>query len=288
SPLPSSPFPTPLLSIAGGSRWDAATDRSGGGETMGTLGMAIYTVGYWIRPGHRSPRLPPPGRLPLPRRTMQLPPTSSRDWHGMWVCAVCHAHMQIWTDDKAQQALLVVLVSDWHGDANSIRVGTGTNIRDDSLVHVAKSNPSGKVLPTIIGDNVTGGLVCQCVILISVCPGSINVYFDSGYEEDIPGSSQKKRAFISQSATDYCNLAQAHAVENAKPFDEVEFEKVLRKKFARRDEENDSMLGVVREVPPELILPDNIPLTNLPSLLNRFRSGGMVNLLRWTGVERNV
>ncbi|URD90682.1 bacterial transferase hexapeptide domain containing protein [Musa troglodytarum] len=169
------------------------------------------------------------------------------------------------------------------GDANSIRVGTGTNIRDDSLVHVAKSNPSGKVLPTIIGDNV-----CQCVILISVCPGSINVYFDSGYEEDIPGSSQKKRAFISQSATDYCNLAQAHAVENAKPFDEVEFEKVLRKKFARRDEENDSMLGVVREVPPELILPDNIPLTNLPSLLNRFRSGGMVNLLRWTGVERNV
>ncbi|URD90681.1 bacterial transferase hexapeptide domain containing protein, partial [Musa troglodytarum] len=159
-------------------------------------------------------------------------------------------------------------------DANSIRVGTGTNIRDDSLVHVAKSNPSGKV--------------CQCVILISVCPGSINVYFDSGYEEDIPGSSQKKRAFISQSATDYCNLAQAHAVENAKPFDEVEFEKVLRKKFARRDEENDSMLGVVREVPPELILPDNIPLTNLPSLLNRFRSGGMVNLLRWTGVERNV
>lgn len=40
---------------------------------------------------------------------------------------------------------------------NSIRVGSGTNIQDNSLVHVAKSNLSGKVLPTIIGDNVTIG-----------------------------------------------------------------------------------------------------------------------------------
>lgn len=43
------------------------------------------------------------------------------------------------------------------GDVNSISVGTGTNIQDNSLVHVAKSNLSGKVLPTIIGDNVTIG-----------------------------------------------------------------------------------------------------------------------------------
>lgn len=40
---------------------------------------------------------------------------------------------------------------------NSISVGSGTNIQDNSLVHVAKSNLSGKVLPTIIGDNVTVG-----------------------------------------------------------------------------------------------------------------------------------
>ena len=33
---------------------------------------------------------------------------------------------------------------------------------------------------------------------------------------------------------------------------------MLRKKFARRDEEYDSMIGVVRETPPELVLPDNI------------------------------
>ena len=40
---------------------------------------------------------------------------------------------------------------------NNIRVGSGTNIQDNSLVHVAKSNLAGKVLPTIIGDNVTVG-----------------------------------------------------------------------------------------------------------------------------------
>lgn len=45
------------------------------------------------------------------------------------------------------------------GDVNSISIGSGTNIQDNSLVHVAKSNLSGKVLPTVIGDNVTvGGL----------------------------------------------------------------------------------------------------------------------------------
>lgn len=65
-------------------------------------------------------------------------------------------------------------------------------------------------------------------------------------------------AFIAQSATNYVNLAQVHAAENVKSFDEIEFEKVLRKKFANKDEEYDSMLGVVRETPPELILPDNV------------------------------
>lgn len=65
-------------------------------------------------------------------------------------------------------------------------------------------------------------------------------------------------SFISQSAINYSNLAQVHAAENGKSFEEIEFEKVLRKKFARKDEEYDSMLGVVREIPPELILPDNV------------------------------
>lgn len=71
--------------------------------------------------------------------------------------------------------------------------------------------------------------------------------------------TEEEMAFIVQSAANYANLAQVHAAENAKSFDEIEFEKVVRKKFARRDEEYDSLLGgVVRETPPELILPDNI------------------------------
>ncbi|CAI9786580.1 unnamed protein product [Fraxinus pennsylvanica] len=59
-------------------------------------------------------------------------------------------------------------------------------------------------------------------------------------------------------ALNYTNLAKVHAAENAKSFDEIELEKMLRKKFARCDEEYDSMIGVVRETPPEFILPDNI------------------------------
>lgn len=59
-------------------------------------------------------------------------------------------------------------------------------------------------------------------------------------------------AFIAQSAANYSELAKAHAAENAKPFEKVEFEKVLRKKFAHQDEEYDSMIGATRDAPPEL------------------------------------
>lgn len=51
----------------------------------------------------------------------------------------------------------IELTTNSAGDANSISVGAGTNIQDNALVHVAKSNLSGKVLPTVIGDNVTVG-----------------------------------------------------------------------------------------------------------------------------------
>ncbi|GER27968.1 gamma carbonic anhydrase 1, partial [Striga asiatica] len=59
-------------------------------------------------------------------------------------------------------------------------------------------------------------------------------------------------AFISQSATNYASLAQAHTSENAKEFDKVEFEKVLRKKLSGVDEAYGSLLGAVRESQPEL------------------------------------
>lgn len=70
--------------------------------------------------------------------------------------------------------------------------------------------------------------------------------------------NDKEIEFFSESAISYSNLAQAHAAENAKPLNAIEFEKVLRKKSAQKDEEYDSMLGIVRETPPELVLPNNI------------------------------
>ncbi|MBA0793782.1 hypothetical protein Gohar_018166, partial [Gossypium harknessii] len=174
-------------------------------------------------------------------------------------------------------------------DVNSISIGSGTNIQDNSLVHVAKSNLSGKVLPTIIGSNVTVGhsaVLHGCTVEDEAFVGMGATLLDGVYVEkhamvaagalvrqntripcgEVWGGNpakflrkltEEEMAFISQSALNYSNLAQVHAAENAKSFDEIEFEKMLRKKFARRDEEYDSMLGVVRETPPELILPDN-------------------------------
>lgn len=176
------------------------------------------------------------------------------------------------------------------GDVNSISVGSGTNIQDNSLVHVAKSNLAGKVLPTIIGDNVTvghsavlhgctvddeafvgmGATLLDGVVVEKhsmVAAGSLvrqNTRIPSGQvwggnpAKFLRNLTEEEIAFIAQSATNYINLARVHAGENDKSFDEIEFEKVLRKKFARKDEEYDSMIGVVRETPQELILPDNV------------------------------
>lgn len=176
------------------------------------------------------------------------------------------------------------------GDVNSISVGSGTNIQDNSLVHVAKSNLSGKVLPTIIGDNVTIGhsaVLHGCTVEDESFVGMGATLLDGVFVEKhamvaagalvrqntrIPAGevwggnpakflrklTDEEIAFFSKAATNYVNLSQIHAAENAKSFEEIEFEKALRKKFANKDEEYDSMLGVVRELPPELILPDNI------------------------------
>ncbi|KAA3474388.1 gamma carbonic anhydrase 1, mitochondrial-like [Gossypium australe] len=176
------------------------------------------------------------------------------------------------------------------GDVNSISIGSGTNIQDNSLVHVAKSNLSGKVLPMIIGSNVTVGhsaVLHGCTVEDEAFVGMGATLLDGVYVEkhamvaagalvrqntripcgEVWGGNpakflrkltEEEMTFISQSALNYTNLAQVHAAENAKSFDEIELETMLRKKFARRDEEYDSMLGVVRETPPELILPDNI------------------------------
>ncbi|KAK9216722.1 hypothetical protein WN944_008732 [Citrus x changshan-huyou] len=278
---------------------------------MGTLGRAVYTVGFWIREtGQALDRL---GCRLQGNYYFQEQLSRHRTLMNIFDKAPA-------VDKDAFVAPSASIIGDvqvgrgssiWYGcvlrgilDSSSLPFGPlnrkfrfidgnslgGTNIQDNSLVHVAKSNLSGKVLPTTIGDNVTVGhsaVLHGCTVedeafvgmgatLLDgvvverhgmVAAGSLvrqNTRIPSG---EVWGGNPAKFlrkltdeeiAFISQSATNYSNLAQVHAAENAKSFDEIEFEKVLRKKFARRDEEYDSMLGVVRETPQEIIVPDSI------------------------------
>ncbi|CAA7397738.1 unnamed protein product [Spirodela intermedia] len=262
---------------------------------MGTLGKAIYTVGFWIREtGQAIDRL------------------GSRLQGSYYFQEQLSRHRTLMNifdkvpnvDKEAFVAPSASVIGDvqvgrgssiWYGcvlrgDVNSIRVGSGTNIQDNSLVHVAKSNLAGKVLPTIIGDNVTvghGATLHGCIVEDEAFVGMGAVLLDGVVVEKngmvaagalvrqntrIPTGevwggnparflrrlTEEELAFIAQSAANYGNLAQVHAAENVKGFEEIELEKALRKKFARRDEEYDSMLGVVREVPPQLILPDSV------------------------------
>ncbi|KAG2303323.1 hypothetical protein Bca52824_031974 [Brassica carinata] len=54
--------------------------------------------------------------------------------------------------------------------------------------------------------------------------------------------------FFPEVSDNYSNLAKAHAAENAKPLNAIEFEKGLRKRYAQKDEEYDSMLGIVEYI----------------------------------------
>ncbi|KAH9663092.1 gamma carbonic anhydrase 1 [Citrus sinensis] len=256
---------------------------------MGTLGKAIYSVGFWIRETGQA----------LDRLGCRL--------QGNYYFQEQRTHRTLMNIfDKAPvvnkdvflapSASIIGDVQVGRGDVNSISIGSGTNIQDNSLVHVAKSNLAGKVLPTIIGDNVTVGhsaVLHGCTVEDEAFVGMGATLLDGVYVEkhamvaagalvrqntkipcgEVWGGNparflrkltEEEMAFISQSAINYSNLARVHAAENAKSFDEIEFEKLLRKKFARRDEEYDSMLGVVRETPAELILPDNVMQDKVP------------------------
>ncbi|KAL5713583.1 Gamma carbonic anhydrase 2 [Ranunculus cassubicifolius] len=262
---------------------------------MGTLGKAIYTVGFWIREtGQAMDRVGS-----LLQGSYYLKEQLNRHRTIMDIYDKAPA-----VDKDAFVAPSASVIGDVHvgkassiwygcvlrGDVNSIRVGSGTNIQDNALVHVARNSLSGKIIPTIIGNNVTIGhsaIIHACTVEDEAFVGMGATLLDGVVVEknamvaagslvkqntriplgEVWGGNpakflrkltQEEIAFISQSAVNYTNLAQVHAVENAKTFDEIELEKLLRKKFARRDEEYDSMIGVVREVPQQLVLPDNI------------------------------
>ncbi|KAF6162049.1 hypothetical protein GIB67_002638 [Kingdonia uniflora] len=274
---------------------------------MGSLGRAFYAVGFWIREtGQAMDRLGcrlqgnPYFHEQLSRhRTLMnvfdKAPTVDRE-------AFVAPSASIVGDVHVGRASSIWYGCVLRGDVNTISIGSGTNIQDNSLVHVAKSNLSGKVLPTTIGDNVTVGnlkwaghsaVLHGCTVEDEAFVGMGATLLDGVVVEknamvaagalvrqntripcgEVWGGNpakflrkltEEEIAFISQSATNYSNLAQVHASENAKPFEEIEFEKVLRKKFAHKDEDYDSMLGVAHEVPPELILHDNIQPDKAP------------------------
>uniref|UniRef100_A0A1J3DZ74 Gamma carbonic anhydrase 1, mitochondrial n=1 Tax=Noccaea caerulescens TaxID=107243 RepID=A0A1J3DZ74_NOCCA len=262
---------------------------------MGTLGRAFYSVGFWIREtGQALDRL---GCRLQGKNGFREQLSRHRTLMNVFDKAPI-------VDKEAFVAPSASVIGDvqigrgssiWYGcvlrgDVNTVSVGSGTNIQDNSLVHVAKSNLSGKVLPTIIGDNVTIGhsaVLHGCTVEDETLIGMGATLLDGVVVEKhsmvaagalvrqntrIPSGeiwggnparflrklNDKEIDFFSESAISYSNLAQAHAAENAKPLNAIEFEKVLRKKSAQKDEEYDSMLGIVRETPPELVLPNNI------------------------------
>ncbi|KAK4744783.1 hypothetical protein SAY87_011095 [Trapa incisa] len=241
---------------------------------MGTLGRAIYTVGFWIREtGQALDRL---GcrlqgnyyfqeQLSRHRTLMNIfdkAPVMDKD-------AFVAPSASIIGDVLVGPCPWCIL--SFIGDANSISVGSGTNIQDNSLVLVAKSNLSGKVLPTTIGDNVTIGhsaVLHGCTVEDEAFVGTGATLLDGFVVEKhamvaagalvrqntrIPAGevwggnpakflrklTDEEIAFISESATNYSDLALVHVAENMKPFDEIEFKKVLCKKHDKWDEEYD-------------------------------------------------
>ncbi|KAJ6831486.1 gamma carbonic anhydrase 1, mitochondrial-like [Iris pallida] len=129
---------------------------------MGTLGKAVYAVGFWIREtGQAIDRLGSRlqgnyyfhEQLSRHRTLMNIfdkVPNVDKD-------AFVAPSASVVGDVTVGRGSSIWYGCVLRGDVNSVSIGSGTNIQDNSLVHVAKSNISGKVFPTIIGDNVTVG-----------------------------------------------------------------------------------------------------------------------------------
>ncbi|XP_076881345.1 gamma carbonic anhydrase 1, mitochondrial-like [Bidens hawaiensis] len=129
---------------------------------MGTLGGAAYIIGFWIREtGQAMDRLGSrlqgnnffKEQLSRHRTLMNVydkAPLVAKDAFVAPSASVI-GDVQVGAGSSVWYGCLL------RGDVNSISIGSGTNIQDHSLVHVAKSNLPGKVHPTVIGNNVTVG-----------------------------------------------------------------------------------------------------------------------------------
>ncbi|KAJ4887540.1 Gamma carbonic anhydrase 3 [Raphanus sativus] len=246
---------------------------------MASMGRALYSVGFWIREtGQALDRL---GCRLQGKNHFHEQLSRHRTLMNVFDKAPI-------VDKDAFVAPSASLIGNVHlgpassiwygcvlrGDANTITVGAGTNIQDNSLVHVAKSNLNGKVLPTLIGDYVTIGnsaVLHGCTLEDESYIGASATVLDGAHVEKhaivesgalvrqntrIPSGevwggnparflrkvTEEERAFFSTSAADYSNLAQVHAAQNSKNLDDTDFKKLLYKKNAR-DAEYDSLLS---------------------------------------------
>ncbi|KAL4566367.1 hypothetical protein LXL04_030482 [Taraxacum kok-saghyz] len=234
---------------------------------MGTLGRAAYTFGFWIREtGQAMDRLGSrlqgnnyfKEQLSRHRTLMNVynkAPTVAKD-------AFVAPSASIIGDVQVGAGSSIWYGCVLRGDVNSISIGSGTNIQDHSLVHVAKSNLPGKVHPIVIGDNVTIGhsaVLHGCTVENEAFVGMKATLLDGVVVEkhamvaagalvrqgtriptgEVWGGNPAKFlrklkdeeiAFISKSATNYASLAKDHADENGKALDKDEFLKVFQKK----------------------------------------------------------
>lgn len=258
---------------------------------MGSLGKAVYHMGFWIREtGQALDRL---GSRLQSIYAFQEQFSRHRTLMNLYDKA----------PDVAQNAFIApsaAVVGDvkvgsgssvWYGcvlrgDVNSISVGSETNIQDNTLVHVAKTNLSGNVMATSIGSRVTIGhnaLLHGCTVEDDAFIGMGATLLDGVHVEAnamvaagalvkqntrIPTGeiwagnpakflrrlSHEEIAFFAKSAANYAELAEVHAKENSKTYEEIQTDKVLRKKWAVQSDDYDSHIGVVREKPPVNVL----------------------------------
>jgi len=164
------------------------------------------------------------------------------------------------------------------GDVNSIKIGSMTNIQDNTVIHVAKTNVGMKILPTIVGDRVTVGhnaTLHACTIQDDAFIGMGATVMDGAVVEKgamvaagalvTPGTvvptgqvwagapakfmrdmTAEEKAFTTTSAETYAEMGAVHAVECGKSFEEVEYDKAVRTMTLERDPDYDASLGITR------------------------------------------
>lgn len=261
---------------------------------MGTLGKAVYHMGFWIREAGQA--LDRVGSRLQGQYAFQETLSRHRTLMNLFEKA----------PDIAKDAFVApsaAVIGDvkvgagssiWYGcvirgDVNSISVGSSTNIQDNTLVHVAKTNISGNVMPTTIGSRVTIGhnaVLHGCTIEDDAFVGMGATLLDGAHVEKnamvaagalvkqntrIPTGevwagnpakllrklSDEEIAFFAKSAENYVKLAEAHAEENAKTFHEIQADKARRKLWERQSDDYDSHIGVIRDkAPPHVAMRD--------------------------------